>query len=175
MNERFDRIQVDGLIFDFRCRIVRTHEVRPSEISGQMMDKSWLNDVIGTYLKYDFTLEYPAWQQDDYDRFVEVLSDPVDAHEFLLPYGQGQLRITAKVYSISDEYKRLSRGRSWWTGTRFSIVTVHPVKEMGLEGVLARGRAPLPDIAAVAYGDVYTYTPSGWVKTVYTDADAVYY
>lgn len=167
-------IQVDGLIFDFKCRIVRTHEVRPSEISGQMMDRSWFNDVIGTYLKYDFTLEYPAWRQDDYDMFVELMSDPVDAHEFLVPYGQGQLRLTARVESISDEHKKLG-AMKFWIGTRFTIMAVHPSKEMSLAGVLARGRAPLPDIAAVAYGDVYTYTPSGWVKTIYTDADSVFY
>lgn len=117
----------------------------------------------------------PPYHQDTYAEFLDVLSDPVDGHSFILPYDQGEITITGRVQPISDEYEKLPGGKRFWKGTTFSIIANHPSKEMSLDKVLARGRTPLPEISEVQRGDMYTYTSTGWVKTVFTDADAVYY
>ena len=168
-------ITIDGLQFDAECEVTRTAEMTPSSISGLMLDKSYFNDVIGTYLSYDIELKYPLYDQDIYARLYEVLNAPVDGHRFAVPYNQATIELTGRVMSLSDNQVRLDSGRPYWRRLRFTIVANHPSKQMSLGEVLVRGRSPLPELAAVQEGDIYTYTSTGWVKTNYADADSRYY
>lgn len=166
---------VDGLTWPYPCSIERVAEISPSEISGLMLDKSYFNDVLGTYLRYTVAVAVPVEGRDAYGDLYEALTDPVDGHRFTLPYDQGTLTLTGRVEQVSDIFVRLPGGGQYWKGTRFTVAANHPAKQRSLGEVLARGRSPLPELAAVQRGDMYTYTATGWVKTVFTDADAVYY
>jgi len=166
---------IDGLTWNYPCQIERTAEVKPSEISGMLLDASYFNDVIGTYMSYTVSIAIPLNDREAYSDIYEALTDPVDGHSFILPYDQGQLTITGRVESVTDSFVRLPNGGKYWKGTTFTVIANHPTKEMGLSGVIARGHSPLPEQAEVQRGDVYTYGASGWVKTVYINADDVYY
>lgn len=166
---------IDGLTWPYPCKIEREAEVKPSDVSGLLLDRSYFNDVLGTYMSYTISIAIPLNDRDAYSDIYDTLTDPVDGHVFVLPYDQGELTITGRVESVSDKYVRLPDGGRYWEGTTFTMIANHPSKQYTLGEALARGRAPLPDIAAVQYGDVYTYTSTGWVKTIYTDADTVYY
>ena len=166
---------IDGITWPVPCQIECVSEVRPSQISGLLLDKSWFNDVVGTYLSYTVALAIPMNLREQYGQLYETLTDPVDGHVFTLPYDQGDLTVTGRVRDVSDQYVRLSGGEVVWKGPRFTIVSNHPSKQMSLGETLARGRAPLPDIAAAHPGDIYTYTPTGWQKTPYSNADTIYY
>lgn len=166
---------IDGLTWPYPCSIQREAEIRASDISGMLLDRSWFNDPLGTYLSYTISVVIPPDRRDDYDDIYEALTDPVDGHVMVVPYNQGSLTITARVENVSDSLVRLAAGGLYWRSLSFTAIANHPSKQYSLGEMLARGRSPLPDLAAVQYGDVYTYTSTGWVKTVYTDADTVYY
>lgn len=166
---------VDGIQWPYPCDIERVVEVKPSEISGMLLDKSYFNDVIGTYLQMTIRIAVPLNYTDEYNEIHDILTNPVDGHSFVLPYGAGSLTVTARVDSVKDTYVRLPNGARYWKGIQFTITSNAPIKQMSLSQILARGRSPLPELSEVQTGDVYTYTSSGWVKTVYTNADDVYY
>lgn len=168
-------IRIDGLDFDVKCEVERAAEMTPSSISGLMLDRSYFNDVIGTYMSYDLALKYPLYDQDIYARLYELLTAPVDGHLFTVPYNQATIEITGRVVDVSDARVEMDSGRQYWRELRFTIVANHPSRQMTLGEMLARGRSPLPELAAVQEGDIYTYTSTGWVKTNYADADSVYY
>lgn len=163
---------VDGVAWNIPCDIERTAEISASEISGLMLDKSYFNDVLGTYMKYTVTLAVPVNMLDQYAEIYEVISKPVDGHIFVLPYNDSTVMLQARVESISDVYVRLPGGGVHWKGIRFSIIANYPTKTMSLGDVITAGRAPLPNISAPQIGDTYTYTADGWEPaTSYEDVD----
>lgn len=164
---------VDGVTWYIGCTIERVAEITPSDISGMLLDRSYFNDVIGTYLKYDVKLEVPFGAEQSYSALYEVLNEPVDAHSFVLPYGGGTIEITGRVEQISDVYMRLPSGTIHWKGISFSVIANHPTKQMSLGDVITRGASPLPDESDVSVGEVYIYSSGGW-ETV-PDADDNYY
>ena len=167
---------IDGLTWDIPCDIERTAEISASEISGLMLDKSYFNDVLGTYMKYTIKLAVPVNMKDEYVQIYEAITNPADGHTFVLPYNDSTITITARVESISDVYVRLANGGVYWKGIRFSIIANHPSKAMTLGQMVVAGRAPLPNVADPQIGDSYTYTASGWVPSVqYEDADDIAY
>lgn len=167
---------IDGLTWDIPCDIERTAEITPSEISGLMLDKSYFNDVLGTYMKYTIKLAVPVNMKDEYAQIYEAITNPADGHTFVLPYNDSTIMITARVESISDVYVRLANGGVYWKGIRFSIIANHPTKTFTLGEMVVMGRAPLPTISDPQIGDSYTYTASGWVPSVqYEDADDIAY
>jgi hypothetical protein len=167
---------IDGLTWDIPCDIERTAEISASEISGLMLDKSYFNDVLGTYMKYTIKLAVPMNMKDEYVQIYEAITNPADGHTFILPYNDSTITVTARVESISDVYVRLPNGGVYWKGIRFSIIANHPSKAMTLGQMVVAGRAPLPNVADPQIGDSYTYTSGGWVPSVqYEDADDIAY
>ena len=166
---------IDGQQWNVPCRIERAAEMTASEISGLLLDKSYFNDVLGTYMKYTITVTVPPHMRERYGDIYEALTDPVDGHTFVVPYGQGEITITGRVENVTDIYVRMPDGGQHWKGTRFTVAANHPSKTMSLGQRLTVGRAPLPEPAEALTGDLYTYKPAGWVKTTFTDADTQYY
>lgn len=164
---------IDGTRWPYPCKITRTAEMTASEISGLLLDKSYFNDVIGTYMRYEVSIAVPVRQQSIYTTVYELLTNPVDAHNFILPYNQGTIEITGRVTSVVDDYVRFPGGGVSWKGTRFTVIANHPTKEMSLGEVLTRGASPLPAAESVQTGASYTYTSEGW-ETI-SDADANLY
>lgn len=169
-------ITIDGVVWSVPCKIVRTAEIRPSQISGLMLDKSWFNDVIGTYMSYTVTLAVPVTLRDLYAQIYEILTDPVDGHAFVLPYNGITVSVTGRVQSVKDELVRFPGDVNHWKGVTFTVTGNHPSKHYSLGQMLIRGRKALPETAMPHEGDTWSYTDGAWVKTVsYEDADVIYY
>ncbi len=166
---------VDGLSWDIPCTIERVAEVTASEISGMLLNKQYFNDIIGTYMKYDISIAIPVGMEDDYADLYEVLTEPVDAHAFVLPYNQSTISITGRVQTISDSYYGTENGTQIWRGTKFSIIANHPSKEMSLSQAISHGISPVPDVQGAVVGDIYELTQDGWQLTDFQDADGVAY
>lgn len=162
---------VDGMEWTFPCDISRVSEMTASEISGMLLNKNYFNDVIGTFLKYTITLVVPFGGEDDYVRLYDILTDPVDAHAFVLPYNAGTINLTGRVQNVSDVYKRLANGTIHWKGIKFDVVANSPNKTHSLGEALVRGTSPLPDIAGATQGDIYVYDGTSWVVADFEDAD----
>lgn len=152
--------------------------MRPSDISGMLLDRSWFNDVLGTYLQYEVTLVYPpdADGQAQFDSIYEVLTEPVASHDFVFPYNSGSIEIVGRVQQVSDVYVRLANGATYWKGIRFTVQSNHPTKMQTLEEAIAYGGASmLPDSQTAKVDDMYEYTGQGWEPVQIDDADAKRY
>ena len=167
---------VDGVAWSIPCDIERVSEVTASEISGLMLDGSYFNDVIGTYLKYTVKLAVPMNMRDQYNALYEIISNPVDGHSFVFPYGSGTVTVTGRVSSISDVYVRMAGGGVYWKGIKFDVTSNAPVKQLSLSTILTRGRAPLPEVAEPEAGDLYRAKTNGtWEQVDYDNADNISY
>lgn len=168
-------ITVDGHEWDVPCGITRVAEMTPSEVSGLMLDKSYFNDVVGTYLRYEVSLAVPANMTREYLQLYRTLVDPVDGHEFILPYGDDEITVTARVDELTDEYVYVSGANQYWKGVKFTLKANHPTYTYTLDEMIARGLTPLPDVGGAAEGDMYTLVDGEWVYTEFTNADNVSY
>ena len=164
---------IDGITWNVKCKIERTSKITASEISGLMLDRSYFNDITGTYMQYEISIAVPFGREEDYDEIYEQLTKPVDGHVFQLPYNQGTITVTGRVESVSDVMYYRQNNKKYWAETRFTVIANHPSKYEDLGTVIARGRAPLPEASEVEQGATYTYEGSGWVPV--TDADEVYW
>ena len=169
------KFSIDGLEFDVRAKLIRTAEMTASELSGMLLDGSYFNDVLGTFMAYDLTLSDPLYDQEKYARLYEILTAPVDGHAFVLPYNGSTLQITGRVAEVTDERAELPGGRAYWKAIRFTVISNAPSKTMSLSQVIARGRSPLPEIATAQVGDLVEYTANGWVPAEYGDSDTTRY
>lgn len=169
-------IVIDGVEYKCKCDVTRGAEMSASSISGLMLDKSYFNDVLGTYLQYDVTMTFPMYNQAKYWRLFDTLSDPYDAHSFVLPWNGSTVTVTGRVESVSDVQVEMDSGRTYWQGLKFSVIANHPTKTLGLADVLERGLTPLPDVMYPNEGDTYTFKNGNWVLSgSYRDADLVRY
>lgn len=167
---------IDDIAWPWPCSIEREAEVRPSEISGMMLDKSWFNDVVGTYMQYTVSVAIPLNQRDALTALYEQLTEPVDGHVFVLPYNQTSITVTGRVEIVSDACVRLSNGGKFWRDLTFTITANHPTKAMGLYEAIMRGRSPVPEIMQPAEGDTYVWYSGRWSKSAsYPNADVIAY
>ena len=167
---------VDGSLWPWPCAIEREAVVRPSEISGMLLDKSYFNDVTGTYMQYTVSVAVPIAQRQFYSALYEVLTAPVDGHRFRLPYNQGFLDVTGRVEDVKDEHARLPGGGTYWKGCKFTLMANHPSRTVTLGEAIARGRAPVPEVSSPREGDTFTWVDGRWSRTAsYPDADAIAY
>lgn len=133
-------IGVDGMTWQVPCAIVRTAEVMPSDVSGYLLDKTYLNDVIATYMQYEVTMAVPPEMVDEYNELYEVLTQPVSGHQFVLPYGSDTIETEARVENVRDVYVLIG-GRQYWKGVEFTVISNRPIKEGSLEEAMAGNEA----------------------------------
>lgn len=157
-------ITIDGVTYNAKVEITRQAEVTPSDISGLLLDKSYFNDVLGTYMEYEVRFSYPLYNRTTYAALYEVLTQPVDAHTFVLPYNKGTITLTARVESISDVCLELDNGRKYWRNCSFAIIANHPSKTMSLSNTITRGLTVLPEVTGPEVGDTYQWTGTEWEK-----------
>lgn len=149
---------IDGKTWNYPCQIERVSEVKSSDLSNLLLDKSYFNDVLGTWLKYSLTLAVPFGNESDYYAIYDALTAPVEGHTFVLPYNSTTVQITGRVSSVSDAFVIMPNG-NYWKGTRFEILSNEPVKKTELGAVVTTGRSPIPSLPW-----------SGWVS-FYVDED----
>lgn len=168
---------VDGIDWDIPCQIDRTAEVRASDISGMLLDKSYFNDVLGTYMQYDISIAVPLTQMDKYTNIYEILTNPVDAHVFVLPYNQSTITITGRITVVNDGYVYKDGINNYWRRTKFSILSNHPSKEETLSAVISRGLTPLPPYVEIPDGALYEWDAETgtWSRVTLINADERYY
>lgn len=138
---------IDGIEWNLPCTVERTAEIQASEISGLLLDKTYFNDVLATYMKYDLRIEVPFGREDEYSLLYDkFLIAPVGSHSFILPYQSGYIEVSGRIESVSDVYVRHTTtvpveqeggGISYekkesihWKGIQFSVIGTHPTKKV---------------------------------------------
>ena len=167
---------VDGLQWPYPCDISRNAEIRATEVSGEMLDGVYYNDVKGTYYTYTVTMAVPIGQRDVVTNYYEKLTDPVSGHTFIFPYNQSTVTMIGRLEGVGDVFMRLPNGQKYWKGLRFTVLPNAPTQELSLGEVLSRGRQALPDVFQAAEGDTWVWTNGAWaLSSHYDSADAVQY
>lgn len=158
---------IDGVRFNLPCSVERVANMQSSDISGMLMDKTYFNDVIGTYMTYSISIAIPRGKENLYSQLYELLTEPVEGHVFILPYNQKTLSITARVENISDAVYH-----NTWRGIKFSAIANNPTKEMSLNEVISRGISQLPLVTELDAGKIYMVNQYGeWELFSLGDAD----
>lgn len=119
---------IDGLTYDMPCSISRKANVKSSSLSGDLLDGTYYNDVIGTYLSYDIQLAVPTGMERKYAELYEVLTNPVGEHEVTVPYNQGTITFICRIENVSDKYYRQEGTTNIWRGISFSVTASEPNK-----------------------------------------------
>lgn len=169
-------LTIDGVQFDIKAKLKRVADVRESDISGQMADKSYFSDVYGTYLTYQLSLTYPLYDQGVYARLYELLTAPLGNHTFILPYNGQSVTINGKVSTATDDYEEREGGRhKYWRDLNVTIAANNPTKTTTLGEVISMGRPAMPEDMDASEGDTYVWHNGAWVFTEYPDADEIYF
>lgn len=168
-------ITVDGVEWNVPCDIERMAEVKASDISGMLMNRLYLNDVLGTYMQYDVKLVPVPAQMGEYYALYEALTQPVGEHSFTFPYNGETITVTGRMSNIRDVYVRMPGGGVYWKGVRFSVIANAPSKTMSLSNVIAHGLPEYPPDYAPEEGDTYAWSSAnGWEQvSSYEDADLI--
>ena len=167
---------IDGMTWPYPVDVTRNADIRASEVSGEMLDGSYYNDVKGTYFNYTVKVAVPLNQRDLATQYYEALVDPVEGHSFVLPYNQSTVIVSGRVEGVSDVYVRLANGQQYWRGLQFNVIANHPTYSYSAAQLLARGRSIMPEPASPAEGDTWVWTNGAWALTVhYDDADVKQY
>lgn len=165
---------IDGSAWEYPIDVTRNPDIRASEVSGEMLDGSYYNDVRGTYMNYTVKVVGPLNQRDALYSLYEQISAPVPDHTFTLPYNNDTVIVVGRVEGISDVYVRLSGGAQYWRGLQFNIIANVPTKDVTLSGIVARGRQLMPSAADNSEGDTWVWHDGAWVRGVsYENADII--
>ena len=155
---------VDGIPWNFGCTIERIAELKSSEISGMLLNRSYYHDVLGTYLSYNIRIEVPRGQEKQYFSFYEAITKPVGTHSFVVPYNDKEITINGRVANIKDIYRKLPSGQVKWHGIAFTIISNTPIKKMSLGEVVASSGFVIPPDTEFTVGGIYLFTANGFQK-----------
>ena len=168
---------IDNTEWTYPCDITREAEIRSTDVSGEMLDGSYYNDVQGTYMSYTVKVVGPLNQRDALASLYNQLVAPVEGHRFVLPYnGSTVILNTGRIESVSDVFVRLPGGGQYWRGLQFTVIANHPTYAATASGVVARGRPVMPEEVDASEGDTWIWHNGAWVRSVeYIDADVKRY
>jgi len=137
---------IDGTPWDVPCQIQRESQMQASDISGMLLDRTYFNDVIGTYMSYQVAIAVPFTKAALYNTIYNMLSDPVEAHIFVLPYNASTITITGRVENVSDSWVRMPGDANHWRQISFTVTAIHPSRYYSLNQAISRGRPIVPTI-----------------------------
>ena len=159
---------IDGMDWDYPCTINRVADIESSSISGMMMDGTYFNDVLGTYLRYSVSVAVPIGKESKYDAIYKLLTAPDSYHRFEFPYGQTMVSINGRVSMVSDSFVRLSGSKQTWRKITFDVTSNTPTRR----GERSYGITPYPAAPSVPVGTLFEKTADGWQKADIADADS---
>lgn len=111
------RIKVDGTTYRVLVEydsLKRSFELMEGNNTGTAVSGRSIRDVLGTNYKYEMTVRADPKYPTDYDSFFYKISEPVDYHTVVLPFGQSTLTFQAKILDGSDVYKGYYNGYHRW-------------------------------------------------------------
>lgn len=137
---------IDGTVWNVPCQIEREAQMQASEISGMLLDRTYFNDVLGTYMSYNVTLAVPFNKISLYYAIYEKLTDPVEAHIFVLPYNASTITLSGRVESVSDSWVRMPGDENYWKAISFTMTAINPSRSYTQAQAVSRGRPIVPTV-----------------------------
>lgn len=167
---------IDGMTWPYPVDVTRNAEMRASEVSGEMLDGSYYNDVLGTYMNYTVRVVCPLNQRNLANSLYEILTEPVEGHSVTLPYNGTTVIVVGRIENVSDVLVLLPNGQQYWKGLQFTVIANHASRSLSGNEIISRGRMVMPETVDVTEGDTWTWHNGAWVQSVdYDDADVKRY
>ena len=167
---------IDGMTWPYPVDVTRNAEMRASEVSGEMLDGSYYNDVLGTYMNYTVRVVCPLNQRNLANSLYEILTEPVEGHSVTLPYNGTTVIVVGRIENVSDVLVLLPNGQQYWKGLQFTVIANHASRSLSGSEIISRGRMVMPETVDVTEGDTWTWHNGAWVQSVdYDDADVKRY
>ena len=167
---------IDGLEWHYPVDVSREADIRSTDLSGELMNGVYYNDVKGTYFNYTVKMVVPLNNRDSITQYYDALTAPVSSHTFVLPYNQQTVTLLGRVENVSDVYVRLPNGGTYWRGLQFTILASSPTKEVTDASFFSRGVGVLPEAATHNEGDTWVWHDGRWeLSASYKNADTTRY
>lgn len=122
---------IDGVAYNVTVPengIRRNYAIRDGKAAGWAKSGRKRRDVQGTYFNYEIDIETSQLNYAEYDALFEVLSDPVESHTIVVPYGQTTLTYEAAIYSGGDKLRRIKGTDRLWKGLTIKFEALAPQK-----------------------------------------------
>lgn len=123
------RITVDGTTYRVLVEydsLKRSFELMEGDNSGTAISGRSIRDIIGTNYRYEMTVRADPKYPTDYDSFFYKISEPVDYHTVVLPFGQTTLSFQSKILSGDDVYKGYKNGYHRWDEMNVTFEAMQP-------------------------------------------------
>ena len=118
---------LDGVAYNvIVSKLTRKFSIQDTSKTGRTQSGNMYRDVIGTFYNYSMTVEQRGDDAASLDAFWEAISQPVDSHVCVFPYGQKTL--TQRMYITSGEQDIVSRTpeRTDWGILNVSFIAMSP-------------------------------------------------
>lgn len=113
----YSGITVDGTLYDVRIvygSIQRTFQIVEGTNTGTSIDATRIRDIIGTSYSYQMQIEPNPANMSDYYSFYNKISEPVDYHSIIMPYGNETLTFNACIEGGTDVDAGMFGGQRKW-------------------------------------------------------------
>ena len=124
-------IQMDGRTYKVRVifgSIEETARLEEGVNAGDMLSYRHERDLAGTFYDHSMGVEPDPRYPEEYDRFYEDISAPVDSHIITMPHGQGTITYEAMVSVAKHVSKGTIGGVRRWSGLSVSFSSIKPVR-----------------------------------------------
>lgn len=118
---------MDGVSFNVHVtKLTRKFSVLDGENSGRTMDGRMYREPIGSFCNYTMTVSPNGGDPKAMDTFWEAISQPVDSHVCVFPYGQQTL--TQRMYVTSGEQELTLMGphSNLWADITVNFIAMEP-------------------------------------------------
>lgn len=118
--------ELDGREYDvWVTELTRNFTVQDTDKAGRTTAGNMVRDIIGTYYNYTMTLDTSRLNVEEYGRFYDVISAPVDSHIITFPYNGETLTYEAYVSMGDDSFSKKS-GSPEWSGLAVTFTAMRP-------------------------------------------------
>lgn len=122
-------LRVDGLEYRVNLKyatLLRSFQIMEGRNKGDALTGRTIRDIIGTRYDYELAIEQDPEHPEDYDRFYEVITAPVETHVVTFPYGQTTLTYECMIEDGSDTYMGTYAGTELWEGLVIRFTAIEP-------------------------------------------------
>ena len=110
--------------------LVRSFELLEGDNAGQMLSGRYERDLIGTVYSYQLSVAPDPLHREDYDRFYEAISAPVESRLVTMPYAQSTITFRARVVSGTDTFVGQTAGAKMWNNLTVNFIAVEPYRSV---------------------------------------------
>ena len=118
---------LDGVAYNVHVsKLTRKFSVQDSNKTGRTQSGDMYRDVIGTFYNFSMTVEQRGDDVAAMDAFWEAISQPVDSHVCVFPYGQTTLTQRMYITSGEQDISCLTSDRTDWGELNVSFIAMSP-------------------------------------------------